>query len=152
MARHLLYGSQVDAEIEQVPDPGPAQVMRSGGLDLGLKPALTTDPPCAAGAEASQLIPLPKQAPGLEHRTEERARLGAASLQPILDRGEDRGGQGDLARFAALAPAHTELAADQVEIAEIDGDRLRATETAAVGYGQEGGVTPAAQGRVLTTS
>jgi hypothetical protein len=75
MPRHLLHGGQVDAEVEQVPDPGPAQVVGSGGLDPGLEPALTTDPPGAARAEANQLIALPRQAPGLEHRTEEGARL-----------------------------------------------------------------------------
>jgi hypothetical protein len=75
VACHLLHGGQVDTEVEQIPDPGPAQVMRGGGLDLSLEPALTTDPPGAAGAEASQLIALPQQAPGLEHRTEEGARL-----------------------------------------------------------------------------
>jgi hypothetical protein len=58
MPRHLLHGGQVDTQVEQVPDPSPAQVMRSGGLELGLETALTTDPPGAPGAEASHLITL----------------------------------------------------------------------------------------------
>jgi hypothetical protein len=58
MPRHLLHGGQVDTEVDQVSDPSPAQVMRSGGPELGLEPALTTDPPGAAGAEAGQLIAL----------------------------------------------------------------------------------------------
>jgi hypothetical protein len=79
MPGHLLHGGQVDAEVEQVPDPGPPQIVRCRRLDLRLEPALTTDPPGAARTETSQLVPLPKQPSGLEHRTEERARLGAAN-------------------------------------------------------------------------
>jgi hypothetical protein len=112
MPRHLLHGGQVDTQVEQVPDPSAAQVVRSGGLDLGLEPALATDSPGAAGAEASQLIPLPKQPPRLEHRAEKRAGLGAANLQSVLKRGESGGRQSDLARLTTLAPAHSQLAAD----------------------------------------
>jgi hypothetical protein len=84
MPRHLLHGGQVHAEVEQVPDPGPAQIVRRRRLDLGLEATLATDSPCAAGAEASQLTFLPKQAARLEHRAEKSARLGAANLQPVL--------------------------------------------------------------------
>jgi hypothetical protein len=124
MPRHLLHGGQVHTQIEQVPNPGPAQIVRCRRLDLGLEATLTTDPPGAAGAEASQLIPLPKQAPGLEHRTEERARIEAADLQPILEGRKRRRRQGELARLATLARMHSQFAAHQVEVGQVDGDRL----------------------------
>jgi hypothetical protein len=50
MSRHLLHGGQVDAQVKQVPDPGPAQVVRRRRLDPALEPALATDPPGAAQA------------------------------------------------------------------------------------------------------
>jgi hypothetical protein len=80
MPRHLLYGRQVDAQVEQIPDPGASQIVRRRRQDLGLEAALPADPPGAAGAETSQLIAFSQQAPGLEHRTKERPRLQAASL------------------------------------------------------------------------
>ena len=99
MPRHLLHGGQVDA-----------QVVEGGGLDLDLEAALPTDPPGGRWGEASQTMAFAEQAPGLEHRAEERARLRPASLQPILQGGECRGRQGDLARLCTLAPAHPQLA------------------------------------------
>jgi len=104
--RHLLHPGQIDAQIQQVPDPCPAQVMWHGRLDLGLEPALPADPLGGGGAEPSQLIALAGAGARLENRAEERARLWAASSQPILEDREGRGRHGDLARLAAL-PRHT---------------------------------------------
>jgi hypothetical protein len=102
MPRHLLHGGQIHTQIEQVPDPGPTQVMGSGGLNLGLKPALATDPPSAPGAEPSQLLTVPQQPSGLEHRTEERARLSTANVQPVPEGWKCRRRQDELARLATL--------------------------------------------------
>jgi len=88
MPRHLLHGGQVDAEVEQVSDPGPAQVVGSGGRDLGLEAALATDSQACGGAEAGQLTGLTLEAARLEHGAEERARLRTADLDPVLDGGE----------------------------------------------------------------
>jgi hypothetical protein len=107
MPRHLLHGGQVHAQVEQIPNPGSPQIVGSGGLHLSLEAALPADPPGTPGAEASQLIPLLQQPSGLEHRTEERARLGAANLQPVLEGGKRRRRQAELARFAALATTNS---------------------------------------------
>jgi hypothetical protein len=64
---HLLHSGQVHAEVEQVPDPGAAQVVGDGSPDLGLESALATDPPGGGGTEPCQLIPRDQPA-GLEGR------------------------------------------------------------------------------------
>jgi hypothetical protein len=149
MPRHLLHSGQVDTQIEQVPDPGPAEIVGRGGLDLSLEPALAADPPGAARAEASQLTPVPKQAPRLEHGAEERARLRPPNPQPVLNSRKGRGRQRELPWLATLATTHAQLTADQVEIGEVNGDGLGSTQAATVGQGQEGSVTTAAGGGVL---
>jgi hypothetical protein len=53
------------------------------------------------------------------------------------------GSRPDLARLAALAPAHPELAIDLADVNLFDGDRLGAAEAAVVGQGQQGSVPPA---------
>jgi hypothetical protein len=63
--RHLLHRRQIHAQIQQVLDPCPAEVIWRGRLDLGIEPALSADPPGGGGAEPSQLIALAEQAPDL---------------------------------------------------------------------------------------
>jgi hypothetical protein len=63
------------------------------------------------------------------------------------------GGQGDLARLAALASAHPELAVNKVEVGEVDGDRLGAGEAAWAGRPDSWSLTapiPEARAAVLT--
>jgi hypothetical protein len=71
-------------------------------------------------------------------------------MQPSLEGGKHRRRQRQLARRATLATTYSQLTTDQVEVSKVDGDRLCATEPATVGQGQEGGVTPAAGGGILT--
>jgi hypothetical protein len=58
------------------------------------------------------------------------------------------GGPGQVTLPLSALPTRTgcRLAADRVEVGDIDGDRLRAAEAAAVGQGQGGGVALAAGG------
>jgi hypothetical protein len=60
MPRHLLHGGEVDTEVEQIPDPSSAQIVRCGGLDLGLEAALPADPPACRRAEPRQLTAVPQ--------------------------------------------------------------------------------------------
>jgi hypothetical protein len=75
MSGHLLHRGQVDAQVEKVRDPSPAQVMGSGGRNPGLEAALPADPPGRGRAEAGQLTGFALEATGLDHRAVERARL-----------------------------------------------------------------------------
>jgi hypothetical protein len=77
LSRHLLHRGQVDTQVEQIPDPGSAQVVGCRRLDLGLEAALLADPPGRSRAEPSQATALPNQAAGLEDSAEERSRFGA---------------------------------------------------------------------------
>jgi hypothetical protein len=57
---------------------------------------------------------------------------GDLSAAAVLESKEGRGRQGDLARLAALASTHSELAIDQVQVGKIDDDRLGAAQPAAL--------------------
>jgi hypothetical protein len=84
--RHLLHCGQIDAQVEQVPDPGPAQVVRCRGLDLGLATTLAADLPGRCWAEAGQAFVEADQAAGLEHCAEERAGFLGASYRLETER------------------------------------------------------------------
>jgi hypothetical protein len=84
MPRHLLHRGQVDAQIQQIADPGSAQVVRCRGLDLALEAALPAYPPGRAGAEPSRAAAGANQAAGFQHSAEERTRLWVTNLKPIL--------------------------------------------------------------------
>jgi hypothetical protein len=75
MSRHLLHRGQVDAQVEEIPYPGPAQIMRCGSLDLGLAAALAADLPGRCRTEPSLVLTGPGQTSGLDHGAKERARL-----------------------------------------------------------------------------
>jgi len=51
VTRHLLHRGQVDAQIQQVSDPGSAQVVWCRRLDLALAATLPADPPACRRAE-----------------------------------------------------------------------------------------------------
>jgi hypothetical protein len=53
-------------------------------------------------------------------RTEEGARLSAASLLPVPEGWHSRRRQGELARLAILATTYSQLAPDQVEVGKVD--------------------------------
>jgi hypothetical protein len=56
------------------------------------------------------------------------------------------------ARFAALAPAHPQLASDQVQVGYIECDRFGPAQATAICQGNESGVAPAPGGRVLAVA
>src|SRR3989442_66736 len=80
MSGHLLHRGQVDAQVQQISDPGSAQVVRCRSLDLALPAALPADPPGGGGAEPSQAGIGANQAAGLQHGAEERAWFRATNL------------------------------------------------------------------------
>jgi hypothetical protein len=84
MPSHLLHCGEIDAQVEQISDPGSAQVVWCRRLDLALAATLPADPPGGGGAEPSQAGAGPNQAAGLQHSAEERARLRATNRKPIL--------------------------------------------------------------------
>jgi hypothetical protein len=56
----------------------------------------------------------------------------ATNLQPILKSGHRRWWQIQLLRLPALASSHPQLAADQVQVGDVNRNRLGAAQTAAV--------------------
>jgi hypothetical protein len=97
MPRHLPRRGQVDAEVEQVPDASPAQVVRSGGRDPGLETALPADPPrppglkrasCRPAGKARQTSNHPEQAAAVPTRETRRIARAAGLLpDPAWDSG-----------------------------------------------------------------
>jgi hypothetical protein len=84
MPRHLPHRGRVDAQVQQISDPGSAQVVRCRGLDLALEAALPAYPPGGARAQPSRTAAGANKAAGLQHSAEERTRLWATNLKPIL--------------------------------------------------------------------
>jgi hypothetical protein len=80
---HLLHGGQVDPQVEEVPDPGPAQVVGGGSRDRASRPRWRQ----IRQAKGGELTVLTLEAPGLEHRAKEWARLAAANLDPVFQSG-----------------------------------------------------------------
>jgi hypothetical protein len=68
MPRHLLHGGLVNAEVEQVPDPGPAQIVRAGAWIWAWRPLSRQVRQAPPGAEAGQLIAV--RHPGQESATQ----------------------------------------------------------------------------------
>jgi hypothetical protein len=64
----------------------------------------------------------------------------ATYLQPVLMGWHSRRRQIQLQRLSTLASPHLQLAANQVEVGDINRDSVGEAQTAAVGQSQEGGV------------
>src|SRR5437879_6487214 len=69
-------------------------------------------------------------------------------LQPVLKGWHRRRRQVQLPLLSALASSHPQLAANQVEVGDVNRDSLGAAQTAAVGQSQEGGVAATTGGRI----